>query len=243
MKKIRILIVLLICLSMVCFGCGQSDRGWIYQPQKPNQKGIIYCHAGFISIKKDMEFSDVLNFSNHGFTVFVLKFQDERGNPPNPHRDRNDVKDAVTILKKKVPTLSEIFLVGVSRGGYVALQAFAYFPKDFKRCVAIVAPTDIENYDWTVLRQMYGDNEGFIKMVRDYFTQALPPLRLAEAGKYDGSRILLLYGGKDPICPPQHHCLPFAQKTGCQYVIYPEASHHVHRLAEAQLAAIKFMQE
>jgi pimeloyl-ACP methyl ester carboxylesterase len=243
MKKFMLLMVLIFCLSMLCVGCGQPIGGFIYKPEKPNQKGIIYCHGGFANIQKDMEFRDVLNYCHNGFTVLVLKFQDENGNPPDPNRDRIDVKDAATVLRKKVPNLTDVFLVGVSRGGYVALEAFAYFPNDFKKCVAIVAPTDIENYDWTVWRQMHGDKEVLIKAAQKYFTQIPSPMRLAEAGKYDGSRMLLLYGGKDPICPPQQHCIPLAQKTGCKYIIYPDALHNVHGLAEAQFAAIRFMKE
>jgi pimeloyl-ACP methyl ester carboxylesterase len=125
----------------------------------------------------------------------------------------------------------------------VALEAFAYFPNEFKKCIAIIAPTDMENYDWTVWGQMHGNKEAFIKAAQKYFVQTPSPMRLAEAGKYDGSRMLLLYGGNDSICPPQQHCIPLAQKAGCKYIIFPDASHNVHRLTEAQFAAMRFMQE
>jgi dipeptidyl aminopeptidase/acylaminoacyl peptidase len=222
---------------------GQPIGGFIYKPEKPNQKGIIYCHGGFINIQIDMEFPDVLNYCNNGFTVLVLKFEDESGNPPDPNRDRIEVKDAATVLRKIVPSLTDICLVGVSRGGYVALETFAYFPNDFKKCVAMIAPTDMENYDWTVWVQMHSNKEAFIKATQKYFAQTPSPMRLAEAGKYDGSKMLLLYGGKDPICPPQQHCIPLAQKAGCKFIVFPDASHNVHRLTEAQVAAMRFMQE
>ncbi len=243
MKKLMLLIVLIFCLSMWCLGCGQPISGFIYKPEKPNQKGIIYCHGGFTNIQNDMEFPDVLNYCNYGFTVLVLKFQDENGHPPDPIRDRIDVKEAATALRKKVPHLTDVFLVGVSRGGYVALEALAYFPNDFKKVVAIMAPTDIENYDWNVWREMHGDKDFLIKAAQKYFTQTPSPMKLAEAGKYDGSKMLLLYGGKDPICPPRQHCIPLAQRTGCKYIIYPDALHNVHRLTEAQLEAVRFMKE
>lgn len=246
MKKLRkliLLIFLISCLSVLGSGNGQPIGGLVYKPEKSNQKGIIYCHGGFANIQTDMEFVDVLNYCKNGFTVLVLKFGDERGNPPDPNRDRIEVRDAVAILRKIVPSLTDVCLVGVSRGGYVALEAFAYFPNEFKKCIAIVAPTDMENYDWTVWRQMHGSKEVLIKAAQIYFAQTPSPIRLAEAGKYDGSRMLLLYGEKDPICPPQQHCIPLAQKAGCNYIIYPDASHNVHTLTEAQFAAMRFMQE
>ena len=223
---------------------GQTIDGFIYKPENPNQKGIIYCHGGFANIQMDMEFPDVINYCNNGFTVLVLKFRDESGSPPDPNRDRIEVKDAATVLRKIVPNLTDVCLVGVSRGGYVALGTFAYFPNEFKKCVAMIAPTDMENFDWTVWGQMHRRNkEVLIKERQKYFAQTLSPMRLAEAGKYDGSKMLLLYGGKDPICPPQQHCIPLAQKVGCKYIIYPDAAHNVHILTEAQLAAMRFMQE
>lgn len=242
MKKLMLLIVLIFCTLILGLGYGQPIGGFIYKPEKPNQKGIIYCHGGFANIQIDMEFPDVLNYCNNGFTVLVLKFEDESGNPPDPNRDRIKVKDAATALRKIFPNLTDVCLVGISRGGYVALEAFAYFPNEFKKCVAMIAPTDMENYDWKIWSALNASPE-FTKMAKDYFAQTPSPMRLAEAGKYDGSRMLLLYGGKDPICPPQQHCIPLAQKAGCKYIIFPDASHNVHRLTKAQFATMRFMQE
>jgi pimeloyl-ACP methyl ester carboxylesterase len=243
MKKLMLLIFLISCSSILGLGYGQSIGGFIRRPKNPNQKGIIYCHGGFANILTDKEFPDVLNYCKNGFTVMVLKFEDDSGNPPDPNRDRIEVKDAATVLRKIVPNLTDVYLVGVSRGGYVALEAFAYFPDAFKKCVAMIAPTDMENYDWSVWRELHGEKEGFIKAAQQYFSEAPSPMRLAEEGKYDGTRMLLLYGGKDRICPPQRHCIPLARKAGCNYIIFPDASHNVHELTEAQFAAMRFMQE
>jgi hypothetical protein len=64
---------LIFCLAILGLGYGQPVGGFIYKPKKPNQKGIIYCHGGFANIQIDMEFPDVLNYCNNGFTIHLTQ--------------------------------------------------------------------------------------------------------------------------------------------------------------------------
>ena len=222
---------------------GNYVQGEIYQPRRPNGHGIVYCHGGFVgSVTPDVQI-----YPMWGYTTLHLDFE---GAPAvkasDPNRDITEVKDAYGLLRSKGVT-GDIYLVGVSRGGYVATLAFAYHHKLFKKMVDYIGPINPldPNYNWSVFASESRRSGQDVVEVKEYFSKAPTPYGLAKEEKYSElkDKMLLLYGGQDRICPPGIMCYPFVRIVGCKHMVFPKLSHNVHMDSDAQLIALRWLKK
>jgi pimeloyl-ACP methyl ester carboxylesterase len=179
-----------------------------------------------------------------GYEVLDLTYQGG-GSPKtsDPNRDVITIRDTFWLARDKIGQ-GDVYLVGVSRSGYAVSLAFASYPDLFRKCVNFIGPINMHDpmhpYNWNV----WGQNKpGEIEACKAYFNKTEDPMQLANVGDYDltKDRILLLYGGKDVICPPKDMMEPFVARVGCPHKTYPNCGHNVHQDGTALMDAIKWL--
>jgi dipeptidyl aminopeptidase/acylaminoacyl peptidase len=187
-----------------------TDRGYLFYPNVSNDKALVYCHGGFGEVTKP-DAPDVVYYVSQGWTVFVLRYRDEFGNPRSIKKDVQETMDAIFSLKDK---FRSIHLLGISRGGFVALQTFARYGGLFGRCVAVVAPTHIESW-----KQM----NTLPKRLRYYFEEMDDPYGYFEemplADRFElGRKLLLMYGIKDDLVPVSQG-IELSKEINCKIIL------------------------
>jgi pimeloyl-ACP methyl ester carboxylesterase len=215
---------------------------WIL-PDEPNDDAIIYCGGGFSGAVTP----DYQGYVRAGFRLLHIDLEGE-GSPAtsDPNRDIVKLKDAVALLRSKLGVTGNIYLVGVSKGGYAVTLVFGYYPNLFKKMVNYMGPINMYDppYNWTV----WGTDpkhKGMVDDAKAYFAKTKDPYRLAKEGNYAslGDRMLLLYGEKDFVCPYRTMLIPFKKKTDCKGMVFPGLSHNVHRDASAQRIALGWLKK
>jgi dipeptidyl aminopeptidase/acylaminoacyl peptidase len=231
-----------ILIGLVIFGCaevwredwklyGTTGMGYIFHPRLSNNRALVYCHGGFGKIRNS-DLPDVDYFVNHGWTVLVLKYEEETGKPMSIRGDIQETMEVILSLKEK---FGRVELLGVSRGGFVALQTFARYGEKFGKCVAVVAPAHIESLE--LIRKMTRERQQYFKELDDPYEYVgkMPLTDRLELGK----KLLLIYGIKDDVVPASQG-IGLSEKTKCKLILV-EADHMLFNKQENQRLVKEFL--
>ncbi len=131
---------------------GNTVVGYLFTPKKGyNGRLIIDCHGGFSLAKQnDVEsYTDVTWYCGEcGFAVFVLKYDKDsiQGmKEATLKRDVVEAYDAARIFKKRFPN-AKIYLLGASRGSWVAQWTMIAYPEMFQAGAYLVGPTYLPSF-------------------------------------------------------------------------------------------------
>ena len=211
---------------------GTTDAGYIFHPRLSNDRALLYCHWGFGKIRNPgLGLPDVYYFVDHGWTVLVLKYEEERGKPKSIKGDIKETMKAIPSLKGK---FKGIDLLGVSRGGYVALQTFLRYREKIDKCVAVVAPAHMELYE-RIGKKIRG--EEYFKGMEDPY-EYVGKVSLTERHEL-GKKLLLIYGNKDDVAPASQG-RGLAEKTKCKLILV-DGDHFLFNKQENQRLAKEFL--
>ena len=222
---------------------GNIVEGELYLPSKPNGKGIVYCHGGFANAITP----DIGVYVNSGYTTLHLDFEHEGDiAESDPNRDSIEVIDAAILLKNMYNVI-DVSLVGISRGGYVALRTFGAAPTKFRKCVNFMGPINMHDparpYNWNNWIAGSNKNQQDVIDAKKYFDKGLDPVEMAIKGYYNGygDKIMNIYGSMDTICPYKDMMIPFCNMVNAKKKIITGAAHNAHRTEEGQLTAWSFL--
>ena len=210
---------------------GTTGTGYIFHPRLPNNRALVYCHGGFGKIRNS-DLPDVDYFVNHRWTVLALKYEEETGKPMSIKGDIQETMDVILSLKEK---FGSVDLLGVSRGGFVALQTFARYGEKFGKCVAVVAPAHIESLE--LIRKMTRDRQQYFKELDDPYEYVgkMPLTDRLELGK----KLLLIYGIKDDVVPASQG-IELSEKTKCNLILV-DGNHTLFNKQENQRLVKEFL--
>ena len=210
---------------------GTPAEGSIFHPKLSNGRALVYCHGGFERIRNPKS-PDVDYFVSHGWTVLVLKYKDEGGNPMSIQGDIQEAMEAVRSLKEE---FGSVDLMGVSRGGFVALQTFVRYGKEIGKCVAVVPPTHVQS--WYQIGMLTPEEQRYFKRLDDpyEYVEKMPLSERFELGK----KLLLIYGIKDDLVPASQGA-EFSEKTKCK-LIQVDGGHGLFNERENKRLAEEFL--
>lgn len=216
-KFIVILIGLAILIHAELWGAdwqvyGTAGAGYIFHPKRSNGRALVYCHGGFGIRNPDSPPVDY--FVSHGWTVLVPKYGEVIGKPMSIQGDIQGTLESIHLLKEKFRSID---LIGVSRGGFVALQTFVRHGEDIQKCVAVVAPARIQS--WEQISKIPLEQQQYFKGLDDphEYADKMPPGKRLELGK----RLLLIYGMKDDVVPASQG-IGFSEKMKCKLILVDE---------------------
>ena len=186
-----------------------TDTGYIFNPRVSNGRAMVYCHAGFGKVR-NLYPHHFDYFVNHGWKVLVLKYEEERGKPKSIKGDIKNATKAILSLKEK---FKNVDLLGVSRGGYVALQTFVRYGDKIDKCVAAMAPVHMELWE-RIGKEIQAEN--YFRGMEDPY-EYVEKLSLTE--RYElGKKLLLIYGNKDDLVPASQGT-GLSEKTKCKLIL------------------------
>lgn len=108
-------------------------RGFLHAPDASNGKGLVLTHGAGSNCNAPLLVALGQTFASHGYTVLRCDLpyrQERRTGPPFPgsaERDRAGLKNAVTLLRKRVA--GGVFLGGHSYGGRQSTMLAAEEPE------------------------------------------------------------------------------------------------------------------
>lgn len=189
---------------------GTTGEGYIFHPKLSNGRALVYCHGGFGEIRNP-DLPDVDYFVSHGWTVVVLKYEEEIGKPKSIQGDIQETMKAIESLRGKFRSVD---LIGVSRGGFVALQTFVRYGEKIEKCVAVVAPAHIQS--WEQISRITLEQQQYFKGLDDpyEYVEKMPLIERLELGK----KLLLIYGIKDDVVPASQG-IGLSEKTKCRLIL------------------------
>lgn len=205
-------------------------EGYILYPRLSNDRLLVYCHGGF----GKPTYLDVLvvdYFVNHGWTVFVLKYDEERGKTSSIEGDILDTMKVILSLEEKFRSVD---LLGVSRGGFVALQTFVRYSEKIDKCVAVVAPVHVELWERMSKRIREGS---YLEGLDDPY-EYVGKMSLTERLEL-GKKLLLIYGIKDGLIPASHG-KGLSEKTKCKLILV-DGDHMLFSKQENKRLAKEFL--
>jgi dipeptidyl aminopeptidase/acylaminoacyl peptidase len=208
-----------------------TGAGYIFHPKLSNGRALVYCHGGFGKVRNP-DLPDVDYFVNHGWTVLVLKYEEETGKRMSIQGDIQEIMEVTLSLKEK---FGSVDLLGVSRGGFVAMQTFIRHGEKFGKCVAVVAPTHVESLE--VIREMTREQQQYIKELDDpdEYVGKMPLVERLALGK----KLLLIYGSKDDVVPASQGA-KFSEETKCKRILV-DGSHMLFSRQEHERLAEEFL--
>jgi len=202
------------------------------------ENALIYCHEGFGQPQAYL-MADVRSYTRAGFAVFVVVFSDEDGSPPVASEDVEIIRSLAENLVAQGYIVS---LVGVSLGGFRALEAFLHYPELFDRAVIYMAPIGVED-EIDLQKWAERKTEDDVRMALAYFTELPNPINIVSSWGCPADfedRILLIYGGRDKICPKED-CLLFSELTGAECIVFGRNQHDVSLNRKAVRMAVEFL--
>lgn len=205
MKIIKVTLVISIHQKNVQ---GLYLREFFPQPSENRQKAVLFLH-GYPGNQKNYDLAEHLAFS--GFRCFVMHY---RGawKSEGQYSLLSIYRDVELMLKNMEEegfSRDEISLIGVSWGGFVALEILARNPALFK--VILVAP--FINIDHDEKKLQAGaeflssiTKPGIKNYEREQIIKDLKVIQkeynpLDKINLIDGRKILIIHGSKDQICP------------------------------------------
>jgi dipeptidyl aminopeptidase/acylaminoacyl peptidase len=208
-----------------------TDSGYIFHPKHSNGRALVYCHGGFGQIHNP-DLPNVDYFVSRGWTVLVLRYVDETGKPLSI---QGDVQEAMEVIRSLKVKFGKVDLIGISRGGFVALQIFVRYGKEIEKCVAVVAPIHIQS--WEQAREMTLEQQQYFKGLDDPYEYVQ---KMSSSERFElGKKLLLLYGSKDDLVPASQG-MEFAEKTKCK-LIQVEGGHALFHKRENERLAEEFL--
>jgi len=208
-----------------------TTRGYFFHPKHSNGRALVYCHGGFRKILNP-DLPGVDYFASHGWTVLVLKYEDEIGKPRSIQGDIQETMEAIKSLKEK---FSSVDLIGVSRGGFVALQTFVRYGEKIEKCVSVVAPAHIQS--WEAMSKITLEQQQYLKELDDpyEYIEKMPLVERLELGK----KLLLIYGIKDDAVPASQG-IGLSEKTKCKLILV-DGGHMLFDRRENERLAEEFL--
>lgn len=205
---------------------GTTGTGYIFHPKHSNGRALVYCHGGFGI--RNPEGPPVDYFVSHGWTVLIPKYGEEIGKPMSIQEDIQVTLESIQWLREK---FGSIDLIGVSRGGFVALQAFVRYGEEIQKCVAVVAPARIQS--WEQMGKILVEQQQYFKGLEDPYgyIEKMPLTERLELGK----RLLLIYGNKDDIVPASQG-RELSEKLSCKLILVDEGHTLFHKRENEKLA-------
>ncbi len=176
---------------------GNIIVAYLFEPNHGNGRGIVYCHGGFGAIPS-AEKVWIRHMRHLGYIVLALQYPGEGLSPgkdkPEATKDFQEVADSTYWLREQYG-VSSIDLVGVSRGGWVALHSFTRSTTYFHSCFVSVAPTSLPEFFKETSLPTPVQLE-----LREYFGNRSPITHAREIAQ-TGKLIGLLYDRDDQIVP------------------------------------------
>ena len=169
-------------------------EGYLYDPPVfTNKNLIIYCHGGWGSLEGVTRLKDVDYYVNHGYSVLVVRYDDEFTPAPTDLNLYNDIRSVHTALC--LLRYDRFILMGVSRGGFVAYQAMSGYWWGLDACVIGGAPSDIEALATFPPVAILFQDPG----IKSYFYQWLSPIK--KPTSLNQKPLLIVHGAKDDVIP------------------------------------------
>jgi dipeptidyl aminopeptidase/acylaminoacyl peptidase len=139
---------------------------------------------------------------------------------------------AILSLKEKFRSVD---LLGVSRGGFVALQTFVRYSEKIGKCVAVVAPAQMELHE-RVSKKIREEPQYFKGLDDPY--EYVGKMSLTERHEL-GKKLLLIYGVKDDAVPASQG-IGLSEKTKCKLILV-DGDHVLFNKHENQRLAEEFL--
>jgi dipeptidyl aminopeptidase/acylaminoacyl peptidase len=206
-----------------------TRAGYIFYPRLSNGRALVYCHGGFG--KPRYPDLPAVYFVNHGWTVFVLKYDEEKGKTISIEEDILDTMKVILFFKEK---FRRVDLLGVSRGGFVALQTFVRYSEKIDKCVAVVSPVHMELWERMSKKTW---EERYFKGLDDPY-EYVEKMSLTERLGL-GKKLLLIYGIKDDAIPVSQG-IGLSEKTKCKLILV-DGNHMLFYRRENQRLAKDFL--
>jgi len=140
---------------------------------------IIYCHGGFAETNKAC--TDCRFLAHEGYAVASVMY--------GAAKSLQDDLEAVSRVRNDFTGAKTIFLMGVSRGGFLALQSFLTENDLYDGAVIVAAPTSVSNWRTTF---------PLSPQEKAYFASGIDAV--ANAGLIQ-KPMYLLYGTDDDVVP------------------------------------------
>jgi dipeptidyl aminopeptidase/acylaminoacyl peptidase len=161
---------------------------------------IIYLHGGFSFVEDGKEYQDLSAYARAGFVCLGIKYPEDDTKNIGLLKDVIEVYDLWGWAKKQWPRAKGIFLVGVSRGGFVAYHALADYPRSlFDKGVVCCGPTDL-----TLLRKTTAMPKPTLDRLWSYLNWANSEIvssPIYYTKTIGAGPLYMAYGVKDTIIP------------------------------------------
>ena len=197
---------------------GNQVAGFLFtpDPKKFNGRLVIYCHGGFSLAKENdiTEYADVVWYAQQGFSVFVLKYDRDSVQGMRETTLMNDVReafDATRIFKDRFPKVKR-YLLGASRGSFVAQWTMISHPDMFSGGAYLVGPTDLVDFflhlrEKKIFPEITVGNTIGLDLICPYFNwsgnEEVSSTTAAAFTLLKSKPILLIYGSQDLVVPWQ----------------------------------------
>lgn len=198
---------------------GRDDlpiHGWLYKPQKPNGKTIIFVHGGPTAHSSDEITVQIQYYTHRGFLVldpnyrgstgYGYEFEDAIRKNGWGSDEQNDIlAGAEALIEKGLASKNKIGITGTSYGGYSSYFAITKAPKELIAASApICGMTDlVVDYETTrpdlrpYSEQMMGGKPDEVPEI--YFERS--PINFVK--NIQGS-LLIIQGAQDPNVTPRN---------------------------------------
>jgi dipeptidyl aminopeptidase/acylaminoacyl peptidase len=161
---------------------------------------ILYLHGGFSFVPDGKEYQDLSAYARAGFVCLAIKYPADDSKAITLNADVAEVHDLAYWAKQQWPKMKNLFLVGVSRGGFVAYHTLTdMIALGVDKTVVCCAPTDL-----TLLRKTTAMPKPTLDRLWPYLNWAnsevvsSPIYYAQEVGKHP---IFMGYGKNDFIIP------------------------------------------
>jgi dipeptidyl aminopeptidase/acylaminoacyl peptidase len=161
---------------------------------------IIQLHGGFGFPSDVTESLDLVAYAKAGFVCLQIKYPNDNTKAISLNADVAEVHDLAGWAKQQWPRMKGLFLIGVSRGGFVAYHVLADpIALGVDKTVVCCGPTDL-----TLLRKTTSMPKRTLDRLWPYLnwanseTVSSPIYYAKEIAKYP---LYMAYGVKDTIIP------------------------------------------
>lgn len=183
---------------------GSLQPSLFYRASAPNRPLLVGLHTW--SYDRFNQIKNMLPFCReHDFNLLLPEFRGPN-TPQNPHHTeacgsllaRTDIKDAIDhVVKNEGVDAKNVFLLGLSGGGHMALLMCGFCPTYFKAVGAFVPITDLEK--WTE------ENPGYKKHVLaccgDSAAEMLARSPICYVDDIARANVKIFHGKFDPVVP------------------------------------------
>ena len=163
---------------------------------------IILLHGGFNFPSDATKELDMVSYARAGFICLGIKYPENNTKNISLPKDVAEVIDLAEWAWAHWPKLKGLFLIGVSRGGFVAYHALSKFQDGysmFNKTVVCCGPTDLPDLKKTTMIP-----QATLKKMWPYFNWANNEISSSpthHAKAISKHPLFLAYGKKDMIVP------------------------------------------